>query len=267
MVGGPRYAAWVDLMLALTLWPEWAFAIAYLGKRIENRTWKRDSLIDEVIAIHGGRYPGGQSDSSCWGDEIRSMLEVARSAGAALPDPITIRGVLALAQQKVVAVARVAGFVSSAESAWFCGPWGWQLEDVRVLPDPLPCRGSQGLWTLPDDLWVQVDAQLRLDRGVGGANLSRRLLDVSNKVAHVRREAARGPTGNHPCHAIGCPKHIPPAYLMCAEHWRMVPADLQRQIWRTYRAGQEIDKRPSGAYLEAQRAAVLAVARKEGRHG
>jgi hypothetical protein len=37
------------------------------------------------------------------------------------------------------------------------GRWAWMVADVRPLPEPIPCRGAQGLWTVPDD----IDAQLR----------------------------------------------------------------------------------------------------------
>lgn len=46
---------------------------------------------------------------------------------------------------------------------------------------------------------------------------------------------------------------------MCRPHWNMVPAELQRAVWRTYRPGQERDKRPTREYLEALRDAVRAV--------
>jgi hypothetical protein len=68
---------------------------------------------------------------------------------------------------------------------------------------------------------------------------------------------------SHRCHALGCNKEIPPKLLMCLRHWRMVPERLQAEIWRTYRPGQEIDKMPSEAYMEAQRAAISAVAERE----
>jgi hypothetical protein len=45
----------------------------------------------------------------------------------------------------------------------------------------------------------------------------------------------------------------------------MVSPDLRRAVWRYYREGQEIDKQPSAEYLEAQRAAIEAVAALEGR--
>ena len=69
----------------------------------------------------------------------------------------------------------------------------------------------------------------------------------------------------HLCHAVGCPKAVPPKMLMCFRHWSMVPRNLQAEVWRTYREGQEIDKQPSPEYLVAQRNAVMAVASKEGR--
>jgi len=69
----------------------------------------------------------------------------------------------------------------------------------------------------------------------------------------------------HLCHAKGCSAEVPPSLLMCSHHWRMVPEDLQRRVWRTYRKGQEIDKRPSEAYLAAMREAIEAVSTIEGR--
>lgn len=43
----------------------------------------------------------------------------------------------------------------------------------------------------------------------------------------------------------------------------MVPLALRRQVWLTYRAGQCDDMKPSRAYADAARAAVIAVAEKE----
>ncbi len=67
----------------------------------------------------------------------------------------------------------------------------------------------------------------------------------------------------HTCHARGCEKSVPPKMLMCLRHWHMVPRDLQREIWHTYRPGQEIDKRPSREYMDVQQRAIAAVADRE----
>lgn len=67
----------------------------------------------------------------------------------------------------------------------------------------------------------------------------------------------------HTCHAHGCTVAIPPKYFMCPRHWRMVPAALQAAVWATYRPGQEVDKEPTVAYLEATAAAKEAVKEHE----
>jgi hypothetical protein len=63
----------------------------------------------------------------------------------------------------------------------------------------------------------------------------------------------------HFCHARGCNQVVPPKLLMCSRHWRMVPRSLQNRVWKTYRTGQEIDKRPSEEYLTVMREAIAAV--------
>jgi hypothetical protein len=39
----------------------------------------------------------------------------------------------------------------------------------------------------------------------------------------------------------------------CSTHWYSLPKDLRDEVWRTYRPGQEDDKRPSPAYLNVVR--------------
>ncbi len=68
----------------------------------------------------------------------------------------------------------------------------------------------------------------------------------------------------HLCHAAGCTQPVNPAFLMCSRHWFMVPQRLKSLVRRHYRGGQERDKLVTHAYCEAVRAAVVAVAEKEG---
>ena len=37
------------------------------------------------------------------------------------------------------------------------GRFAWLLEDVRPVDPPVPCRGRQGLWTVPDDVLAQIE--------------------------------------------------------------------------------------------------------------
>jgi hypothetical protein len=47
---------------------------------------------------------------------------------------------------------------------------------------------------------------------------------------------------------------VPPKMWGCKRHWFMLPWKLRDAIWRAYRPGQELDKRPSEDYLAAARA-------------
>ena len=60
----------------------------------------------------------------------------------------------------VVAVVRLAGVVTESEDPWYAGRYGWLLADRQRLVEPVPCRGRQGLWTLPADVEAQVREQV-----------------------------------------------------------------------------------------------------------
>ncbi len=72
-----------------------------------------------------------------------------------------------------------------------------------------------------------------------------------SKADYVRGEASRNTTFDHHCHWPGCTKSVPPAMWGCKAHWMRLPLFLRREIWATYRPGQEISKTPSAAYIEA----------------
>lgn len=68
----------------------------------------------------------------------------------------------------------------------------------------------------------------------------------------------------HFCHARNCKTSVRPSLFMCRKHWYMVPKDLRDAIWENYRPGQEITKDPSDEYVTVSRAAIEAVAQREG---
>jgi hypothetical protein len=51
------------------------------------------------------------------------------------------------------------------------------------------------------------------------------------------------PRVKHHCHAMGCRTACPPRHLVCGKHWAMVPADLQKLVYRcaAQRDGSAID--------------------------
>ena len=164
-------------MKALTLWPEWLWAVTHLGKPLENRTYPPpESLIGERIALHAGLKVGGVTDK--WGprflEAVGLVMEMAGEAGwgpmiikkAQLVEfhmyPVRMGLCLEnLPRGVVVATALVAGYHHDYKRR----PWGakgqyqWKLEDVRKLGTPIPCRGYQRLWNLPPEVERAVREQ------------------------------------------------------------------------------------------------------------
>lgn len=136
-------------MRALTLYQPWSWSICRGPKRIENRKWRPPiSAIHTWIAIHAGkRYDTGDAF------ELIRELAIPPSPSAAVRG--AIEGVAFLAD-----VITDINELPEDQQRWFCGPIGWVLGDVFALPEPVPCRGSLGLWRVPDDVEDAVRAQL-----------------------------------------------------------------------------------------------------------
>lgn len=161
------------ILRGLTLWRPWAASIVHGPKRVENRPWTPSlRLLDQGlwIALHAGTT-WNQPDAAF----IAERWPEARAAVAApdgsldgwcrvedrWPRQWTAKGVVGVA--RVVRVVRAAWdprheskprFSIEPEDLgpWAFGPWCWVLDDVRALPEPIPCSGRQMLWTLPPDV-------------------------------------------------------------------------------------------------------------------
>lgn len=92
-------------------------------------------------------------------------------------------------------------------------------------------------------------------------------MSLVEKKAHVAasvRQAQKEGHRPHTCHAKGCGLSVPPAFFMCRKHWRMVPYDMQQDVWAEYNAGQEEgDAEVSEQYLKVTDVAIEHVAKKE----
>lgn len=156
-------------MKAITLWPEWAACVLYAGKRVENRTWRPpEKLIGQRLALHAGAYiggrPGGYYDAHAavmgTAARVQRFLRLRRSRvlEEVAPDG-RLLGQHVVATRAVVATFELGKPWRATGKGWESDDpdtWCWPLLDVRVLPDPVPAVGSQGLWTLPDDVATRV---------------------------------------------------------------------------------------------------------------
>lgn len=142
-------------MYAITLRPQWAYAVARLGKDIENRTWPLPYKLNGTrIAIHAA---GAAPTRAEMHDYVRrTQFQTANDDWKWHEHSIDqVRG-------SIVAVATVWPLAPQSampeEIYWTIGgsQWAlpeyayqWALADVRPLAVPVPCRGAQGFWPVP----------------------------------------------------------------------------------------------------------------------
>jgi hypothetical protein len=145
-------------MRALSILQPYAWAIAKGHKPVENRDWPPPKyIIGQRIAIHASKKVVGEdgqvdfeSDLTDFGIEYPEWEHMPYGA--------------------IVATALVKGFVTSSGAKtlprnayrWFTGTFGWLLDDIIELPEPVPARGMLGLWTVPLDVETLVLQRLVL---------------------------------------------------------------------------------------------------------
>jgi hypothetical protein len=131
-------------MKAMSIKQPWVHAILYEGKDVENRSWQRSfrgwvALHASAKPLHGNRFPRG---------------------GFPVPDLKT------LDYSAICGVARVVDIVTKSRSKWFYRPddgsinYGWVLDDVTALEEPISCKGAFGLWEVPPGILRAIKRQL-----------------------------------------------------------------------------------------------------------
>jgi len=171
-------------MRALTLTQPWAGLVASGIKLVENRPRpmiKREDF-GKPFAIHASR----EIDESVY-DRIAEIapdiLKIERRGESTIRTVPCFRDWYRFSRDTsaVIAVATISDVVTTHngwpahdlgdgrkltvtlgdQGRWYFGPVGYLLRDVHALADPVPCRGWQGFWTLPDDIEARVLDQLK----------------------------------------------------------------------------------------------------------
>ena len=136
-----------DVTRAITLWPEWAGSIAYLDKRVENRTWEPPK---DVIGKGTGRRIEGLTAVARMA--TRSGWQLRRD-GSLRKDGSTVALTSLDARcGAILATAVVVGFDVDQRTGWDVpGQVHWRLEDVIVV-QPVLCVGLQRVWRLDEQV-------------------------------------------------------------------------------------------------------------------
>jgi len=143
-------------MKALSVKQPWATEL--LGpKDIENRSWRLPTqYLGVPIALHASKQ---KSFDEFW--NFRHLVVTKNILDASDPDSglcvygaiigtIIFSRVLTLDEEK-----------REINSPWAFGPFCWVKAAVTTCETPIPCRGSLGVWKMPDNVELEVWRQLR----------------------------------------------------------------------------------------------------------
>lgn len=122
--------------LVLTVRQPWAWLILHAGKDIENRTWP--TKLRGRVWIHAAK---GMTVDEYWDARrfVSSIYDAARLGHISIPDGARLQ------RGGIIGAVDIVDCVSSSESPWFCGPWGFTLANPTPC-ELVPCRGALGFW-------------------------------------------------------------------------------------------------------------------------
>jgi hypothetical protein len=178
----------MSMLKALTLTQPWATLVAIGQKRIETRSWSTPYL--GPIAIHAAKGFPGWAKETCDESPFYEVLTKHKDlwpAGDETLTPYASERYAAIPLGAIVAIARLVhltptGYIQGlfpggridlgTRGTWKLtaqeeafgdfapGRFAWLLADVRPLRTPIPCKGNLGLWTVPEDIALQIDSTI-----------------------------------------------------------------------------------------------------------
>lgn len=154
-----RYAGhkFRNSVLCLTLTQPWATLVAIGAKRIETRSWS--TPYRGPLAIHAAKGWSRYDTLLCFDEPFRSALV---AGGITTPGDLPLGAVVATC--RLVACVPTTGIERTPAVDWISdaemelgdlsdGRYAWLLADVVALPEPIPARGSLGLWRWDEAAW------------------------------------------------------------------------------------------------------------------
>lgn len=140
-------------MKALTISQPYASLIANGEKWVENRRWP--SSYRGPLAIHAGKGTQYLSKSEMVRFATGCVVAVARLASCVRIGIVQFNDMVP-ANRKHIAPGTTKFWSEIARHPHTEGPWCWILEDIYKLESPVPFRGAQGLFDVPDELLTEA---------------------------------------------------------------------------------------------------------------
>lgn len=140
-------------MKCISLWQPWATLMALGAKKNETRSW--ETMYRGPLAIHAAKKWNGELQSLCFTEPYQSTLREAIGGIGRLRFPFGC----------IVAVVRLHACIRigernapPADSNEFAfgdytpGRFAWCTDSLQRLAEPIPFKGAQGLFEVPDHL-------------------------------------------------------------------------------------------------------------------
>jgi hypothetical protein len=159
-------------MKAISLWQPWASLIACGAKIHETRGWA--TSYRGALLIHAAKRRMDRETMELFHTgPFQRALSPKKHTILALPSDLPYGAALCVVNladcvptERHIAAASRAGF-NIGRVMWDVnfgdftpGRFAWRLENLRVLPEPIPMVGRQGLFNVPADVLARVEAAL-----------------------------------------------------------------------------------------------------------
>jgi hypothetical protein len=149
----------IEIIKGLSLWQPWASLWAIGAKENETRSWA--TRYRGLIAIHAAKTDPYLALKGVSTDIRAAMLVALREAGVC-PFGKAFKD---LPLGAIIGYGELVGCLLMTPELiakqtpqellfgdWTPGRYAWEIKNRVLLPVPIPCKGAQGLWTVPPDV-------------------------------------------------------------------------------------------------------------------
>lgn len=133
---------------ALSVRAPWWWFILHGGKGIENRSWPTN--FRGTVYIHASKW--WQRTEIILAAEV--IVGILNRLGVELPT--ILEEEIRQWGGHIVGHVDIVDCVSKSDSPWFFGEYGFVLANPVAFEKPVPCKGMQLFFTVPDDVLAQL---------------------------------------------------------------------------------------------------------------
>lgn len=201
-------------MKAISLWEPWATLMAANKKKNETRHWPTN--IRGPVALHAAKKWNGQMAAMCAGEPFASALGIARDEyegliefNTALKQVLSFGAIVGVGTL-VDCVKITADNYPDGDELYFGdytpGRFMWWFTDIVRLAEPIPCRGAQGFFNLPDEITCQIVernyedderlAMFEVDASLNPVHAKNKLAKAKRNKKTITAEDAENGEGN-----------------------------------------------------------------------